>query len=212
MYRSGLCIFPNEQYVSGERSACFFLAHFFTWRAPASKHAPTNSQLPYYLAPAGRPFCSVVLSVLKGDLKCRNRPARCGCFCHCFIWTVNNSERAALKRQLSLSRSTYRYGDRRRNPFGIETTSIPEQIHSVWRHPAFHIDSGGLSTVPPTIFRRLIGRTGQAWREDCEDGHSWRRTLKYGAEAVWVERGQIRSSKRATRKVLTVGNIRKDLK
>ena len=33
----GLVHFPNEQYVSGERSACFFLAHFFTWRAPAQQ-------------------------------------------------------------------------------------------------------------------------------------------------------------------------------
>ena len=181
--------------------------------ASASQQTCINELAAPQPALAGRPFCSGVLSVLKGDLKCRNRPARCGCFCHCFIWAVNNSERAALKRQLSLSRSTYRYGDRRRNPFGKETNSIPEQIHSVWRRPEFHTDSGGLSTVPPTILRRLIGRTGRAWREDCGEGRSWRRTLKYGAEAVWVEMGQIRSSKRATRKVLTVGNIgRKDLK
>ena len=73
-------------------------------RQPANMHQRTPSSPTIASASrAGRPFCSVVLSALKGDLKCRNRPARCGCFFHCFIRTINNSERAVLKRQLSLS-------------------------------------------------------------------------------------------------------------
>ena len=87
-----------------------------------------------------------------------------------------------------------------------ETTAIPAQICSVWRRLAFHIDTGGLSTVPPTLLRPLIGRIERARRQNCGDGRSSRGTLKYGAKAVWVKRGQIRSSKGVTRKVLTVGN------
>ena len=188
MCRSDLSIFPNEQYVSDERSVWFFFRCTVCIASASYSQQTCLNELPVPLA--YRPFCSVVLSILKGDLKCRNRPARCGCFCHCFIWTVNNSERTALERRLPPSRSMYRYGDRRRKPFGKETTSIPEQNHSVWRRPAIHTDSGGLSTVPPTILRRLISRIGRARRKDCGERSSWRRTLKYGAEAAWGSLGR----------------------
>ena len=128
------------------------------------------------------------------------------------VQLANNSERAILNDNDSLPKYVQEWRSKKK-ALWKETTAIPAQICSVWRRLAFHIDSGGLSTVPPTLLRPLIGRIERARRQNCGDGRSSRGTLKYGAKAVWVKRGQIRSSKRVTRKVLTVGNTwRKALK
>ena len=64
---------------------------------------------------------------------------------------ANNSERAVLNDNDSLPK----YVQVRRSmkkAFEKEMTAIPVQICSVWRRLAFHIDSGGLSTVSPNPF------------------------------------------------------------
>ena len=63
-------------------------------------------------------------------------------------WLLNDNVSRALPKYVHL------FDRRRRKPFGKETTTIPAQICSVWRHLAFHIDNGRLSTVPPTLLHR----------------------------------------------------------
>ena len=166
--RSGLCIFPNERCVSGERSACFsFLSRlFFGVRCTYGYHVSSErcSQPAAYDQHWQQTCMNELISSPFALCVCFERRSEV----HkppCALRSLSplcqfNSETIASARfstTTTLSPSMSRHGDRRRKPFGKETTAIPAQICSVWRRLAFHIDSGGLSTVPPTLLRPLIG-------------------------------------------------------
>ena len=129
--RSGLCIYPKERYVSGERSACFsFLSRlFFGVRGTYGYRAGSDRERCSQPAAYDQHWQQTCMNELISS-----PVALCVCFERrsevqkppSALWSLSplchfNSQtiaRRAFSTTTTLSQSMYRYGDRRRKPFG----------------------------------------------------------------------------------------------